>query len=250
VIGLPIAMHLFFMTRTGGKRTILKFIYLAYVPLAIYSTILTGSRTALIAIVPFVFFMIGTQQIKFDQKLIIFTLLFVALMIFIPFIPQSMLSRLSTIGSSIGEGDLGGRLNLWRETISVFAQHPISGIGSGAIISNIGSAAHNTFLSIAAETGLIGFLLFVSILGIVVYQAVHLPKGLSGLWLTVFLTWVIGVSSLSWEFRKLTWIILSFVILQSNTSASLAVQDAKKLFSGIMGPSPERGNSMPETRAI
>ncbi|WP_345322315.1 hypothetical protein, partial [Candidatus Villigracilis proximus] len=31
-----------------------------------------------------------------------------------------------------------------------------------------------------------------------------------------FLTWVIGVCSLSWEFRKLTWIFLNFIIIEGS----------------------------------
>jgi len=227
IIGLPIAMQLFFTAGPSKKGTILKLINLAYVPLAIYSIVLTGSRTSLIAIIPFGLFMVGTQQNKLDRKILVFVIFLVSLLLLFPFIPQSVINRLGTIGNSIGEGDLGGRLNLWREGIAVLAQHPILGIGSGAMISSIGSAVHNTFISIAAETGLIGLILFFSILGIVVYQVLSLPKGTSGLWLAIFAIWVIGVLSLTWEFRKLTWIILSFVIIEGNTLRSVALQNLR-----------------------
>jgi O-antigen ligase len=140
-----------------------------------------------------------------------------------------VISRLGTIGSSIGEGDLGGRVELWREGIDVLVQHPVLGIGSGGAISSIGSAIHNTFISIAVETGFIGLTLFFSILGIVVYQVLSLPKGSSGLWLAIFAIWVIGVSTLSWEFRKLTWIILSFVIIEGSLIAPAAIPKANDL---------------------
>lgn len=227
IIGLPIAMQLFFTAGPSQKGTILKLINLAYVPLAIYSIVLTGSRTSLIAIIPFGLFMVGTQQNKLDRKILVFVIFLVSSLLLFPFIPQSVINRLGTIGNSIGEGDLGGRLNLWREGIAVLAQHPLLGIGSGAMISSIGSAVHNTFISIAAETGLIGLILFFSILGIVVYQVLRLPKGTSGLWLAIFAIWVIGVLSLTWEFRKLTWIILSFVIIEGNTLRSVALQNLR-----------------------
>ncbi len=236
IIGLPIAMHLFFTAGLSKAGKLLKFINLAFVPLAIFAIVLSGSRTSLIAIIPFVFFLIGTQQIKFPRKALISVIFLVSLLILFPYIPESLISRLGTIGTSIGEGDLGGRLNLWWEAIAVLAEHPILGIGSGAVISSIGSAVHNTFISIADETGFIGLFLFCSILGIVIYQVLSLPKGISGLWLAIFLTWLIGVLSLSWEFRKLTWIILSFVVIESSFYETILVPRANKLFSGTARP--------------
>jgi hypothetical protein len=64
------------------------------------------------------------------------------------------------------------------------------------------------------------------------------------------MTWIIGVNSLSWEFRKLTWIILTFVVLESSTSAPLETQDPKKLSSGSRRLSRKLGDSIPETKVI
>lgn len=216
IIGLPIAMHLFFLAGPGTVGKLVRYMNLAFIPLAIYATTLSGSRTSLIAIIPFGLYLIGTQQLAFLRKAIILMLFLVSLLLLLPFIPQSVISRLGTIGSSIGEGDLGGRLDLWGEGIDALAQHPVLGIGGGGAISRIGSAIHNTFISIAVETGFIGLILFLSILGLVIYLVLNLPNEVSRLWLAIFTIWLIGVVSLSWEFRKLTWIILSFIVIESS----------------------------------
>ena len=216
MMGLPIAMQLFFVARQSKKRTIWKLVNLAYIPLAIYSIILTGSRTSLIAVIPFGVYLVGTRQIKFDRKILIFGILIVSLLVLLPFIPQSVTTRLGTLGASIEARDLGGRVELWWQAIQVFSKHPIAGLGSGALDSAIGSAAHNTFVSVIAETGLIGFSLFFLILAIVFFQAMNIPSGNSGPWMAIFLTWVIGVSSLSWEFRKLTWLFLNFIVIEGS----------------------------------
>jgi O-antigen ligase len=237
IIGLPIAMQLFFTAGPGKKGTLLKLINLAYVPLAIYSIVLTGSRTSLIAIIPFGLFMVGTQQVRGDRKTLVFVIFLVSLLILFTFLPQSVINRLGTIGRSIGEGDLGGRIRLWQEGIAVLAQHPLLGIGSGAMTSSIGAAVHNTLISIAAETGLIGLILFTTILGIVIYQVLSLPKGAFGLWLAIFAAWLIGVLTLSWEFRKLTWVVLSFVIIAGSFFEPLSVGKANDLLSVTVRPS-------------
>jgi O-antigen ligase len=184
--------------------------------------------------------MLGAPQIRVERKILISMILLVCLLALLPFIPLSVIERLGTIGQSIGEGDLGGRLRLWGEAIVVLNNHEVLGVGSGAIMSKIGSAVHNTFISVAAETGVIGFLLFCCIVGIVIYQAARLPKTTSRLWLAMIMTLVIGISSLSWEFRKLTWIILSFVVLEGNSSKVSEEQNANIVASEVVGSSHQQ----------
>ncbi len=216
MIGLPIAMQLFFVARPGRVGTILKLINLAYIPLAVFSIVLTGSRTSLIAVIPFGVYLVVTQQIKFDRKMLVFGILLLALLMLYPFIPQSVTARLGTLGASIESADLGGRVDLWWKAILVLEEQPFTGSGGGTLDVVIGSAAHNTFVSIAAETGFIGFTLFLAILAVVFIRALNIPNGNAGFWVAIFLTWVIGVLSLSWEFRKLTWLLLNFIVIEGN----------------------------------
>ncbi len=228
MMGLPVAMQLFFAAGQNKKGMILKLINLAYIPLAIFSIILTGSRTSLIAVIPFGIYLVGTQQIKFDRKILVFIILLVSLLAMLPFIPQAITARLGTLGSSIEAGDLGGRVELWLQAIQVFSNHPFLGLGSGTLDSAIGSAAHNTFVSVATETGIIGFVLFITVLAIVIFRAMNIPNGNSGLWVAIFLTWAIGVCSLSWEFRKLTWLFLNFIVIEGSfTYEQLHIEQAK-----------------------
>lgn len=239
MMGLPIAMQLFFAAGQENKGRILKLINLAYIPSSIFAIILTGSRTSLIAIIPFGIYLFATQQIKFDRKILVFGILLISLLVLLPFIPQTVITRLGTVGASIEAGDLGGRGDLWREGIAAFAQHPILGVGGGAINYAIGAAVHNTFISVATETGLIGFVLFLSILGLVVYKVSRLPRRTSELWLAIFMTWAIGVLSLSWEFRKVTWIILGFAIIESCFEEQVLEHNENIKFSRGIKPSFE-----------
>jgi hypothetical protein len=53
-------------------------------------------------------------------------------------------------------------------------------------------------------------------LAIVVYQAANQPKSLSWLWLTVLTIWFIGAFTLTWEYRKATWLFLSLIVISAN----------------------------------
>jgi len=125
---------------------------------------------------------------------------------------------LGTTSISIASGDLGGRVNLWLQSILYFYDNPIIGIGSGAISSPfvVGVLAHNTFLSVLTELGLIGFILFMSMLVVTLKQAIKQNKNYASLWVTILAIWAIGVFTLTWEYRKVTWLILILIIVGAN----------------------------------
>jgi O-antigen ligase len=216
ILGLPIALELFFEAGKDGRSSIWKWINLAYIPLALFAILLTGSRTSLIAAVPFGLFIVLSSKITPRQKMVTFVSLLVTALVLLPFVPSALLDRLGTIGSSIGSKDLGGRVQLWLEAIDVFSRHPLTGIGGGALDPTIGSAAHNTFVSVLAETGSIGFILFLIILVTVFVHAMYIPNGNAGLWIAIFFTWAIGVCSISWEVKKLTWLLLNLIVIQGS----------------------------------
>jgi len=219
ILGLPVAWHLATRMRNGILGLLLRLVNYAFIPFALFAILLTATRTALFAVVPVVLYILGTvSQLKPFVRILIFVVLIGALFGLQPFIPQATFERLSTIPASIAAGDLGGRVALWRASFQAFIQHPLIGVGSGALNSpfQLGGFAHNTFLSILAELGIIGFILFVVLLGVVLKEAIFQPKGYSYLWLSVLAVWVIGVFTLTWEFRKPTWLFLSLIVISSN----------------------------------
>jgi O-antigen ligase len=214
LLGLPLAWHLF--VTTDKKKLIQKIINLAYIPLAIFAALLTGSRTSLFAVIPAIIFIFWPKRINIGKLLQSFIILIVLLWAILTLMPASVLTRLATAFSSISAGDLGSRVPLWYAAISLFLAHPILGYGSGTLYLTIGTAAHNILLSILAETGLVGFIIFLIILVIVFNEAVRLSKSYSGVWVAIFFVFMIGTSLLSWETKKATWLFLSFPIIAGN----------------------------------
>jgi hypothetical protein len=80
-------------------------------------------------------------------------------------------------------------------------------------IVGIGAEAHNTFISILAETGLVGFVIFISMLFVVFNEIMRMPQEHKRLWLAAICIWGIGANLLTLEYKKATWIILSLVII-------------------------------------
>jgi O-antigen ligase len=78
--------------------------------------------------------------------------------------------------------------------------------------------AHNTFLSILAENGLIGFSIFLTFYGLLIVCIMKMPADLRKLWFVMISVWTIGVLTLTWEHRKPTWLLFALILAQASTS--------------------------------
>ncbi len=212
-LAIPLAWHLAVSAGKGRKFSLFPLLNYAYVPAAFFAIMLTAGRTALFALVPAFVYIVATAN---RLKLLYRILILAAVVGILPLVPQSTTDRLATTPDSISQGDLGGRGRLWLGSWAIFSEHPLLGVGSGSLKIDLGAVAHNTFLSVLGELGLIGFSFFIAMLAIVAYQAANQPKWLSWLWLTVLAIWVIGASTLTWEYRKTTWFFLSLIVISAS----------------------------------
>lgn len=117
--------------------------------------------------------------------------------------------------------DLTGRTDLWEYVLIEIQQHPWLGIGYGAFWLNVGSPsqyiidavrwiplqAHNGYIDLINETGLIGFGLFIALIGVHIANLLRLTLG--------------NVASAPFH-----WALLAMIIV-SNFSES-------QLFNGVM----------------
>jgi hypothetical protein len=215
-LGIPVAWYLAGSESTTKMSRWLKLVNYAYIPAAFLGIALSGTRTALIAAVPgMAFGLASLTRLRLQARVAIFLLLTSAIFIALPFVqPLRSFQRLSTTGAEIATGDLQGRTVLWREGLAAFTEHPLIGVGSNMFrsVNTVGKVAHNSFVSVLVELGLIGFTLFGIIMTIAVIQALGQPKWDSRFWLSVLAAWAVGASTLTFEYRKPTWLFLSLVI--------------------------------------
>jgi O-antigen ligase len=153
------------------------------------------------------------------------------------FVPSSSWERLSTLPSEFAHGTLTGRTIIWKAGWEIFRAHPFLGIGANAfrlIVSRVlaepirldqslflppAPPAHNTFLSVLVEQGVIGFAVFCALLGVLAVSLRAMPPFPQRLWIVSFGVWVVGVSSLTWEMRKPTWFFFGLILAQCGSMA-------------------------------
>ncbi len=178
------------MARTRARMMIL------WVPLALLMTILSGTRgiwaasigvSMLALLLMWVMKRTSTDAVRtatfryLSLYLGVFILLFtVAWPIFIS--PQFLVSKgdFGILGSRVrsildfGETSNAIRLAIWKSSLSSIAQHPLLGVGIGNFpvvlgqdigLAKAGSTAHNVYLHVTAEMGIIAGLEFIIILG-------------------------------------------------------------------------------------
>jgi O-antigen ligase len=214
-IGIPMAWYLANSKRNSKFSYLLKVVNYAYIPAALMGISLSATRLALVATIPgIVFGLASLTQVKLSTRITIFLFLIVAAYYLLPLIPQESFQRLGTTGTEISSGDLNGRVELWRQGIVAFEEHPLLGVGSNMYrsVNTENKVAHNSFISVLVELGLVGIVLFGITLAIAIRQIFGQPTWDTRLWLAVLAGWAVAASTLTWEYRKPTWLFLSLII--------------------------------------
>jgi O-antigen ligase len=129
----------------------------------------------------------------------------------------------------VSQGTLNSRTVLWKAGLDEFRTQSFGGIGAGAYpeasAKVIGRpwafvpVAHNSFISVMVETGVIGLALFGSMLAMLYRSAAAMPGMTRSFWFTMLAVWTIGVCSLTWEYRKPTWLLFGLLAAQTHLSS-------------------------------
>jgi O-antigen ligase len=217
ILCLAVPMAWYLSLRTWSL--VARIVYRAFLPFAIVATLLTASRSALVVMaVSLLIVPLTAKWATHATRLISSFAVLVALVIGTSFLPSAPLERLSTFFSGIDSG-ANGRFEIWRLGLNMFADHPIFGVGTGAARAIIQKSyfreagMHNTYLSVAAELGLVGLVIFLLLLLMAIRGAVR-RGGLDGRFgLVLGLTLLVGIAPLHLDYAKATWAVLAVLAL-------------------------------------
>jgi putative inorganic carbon (hco3(-)) transporter len=184
----PLAMSIgVFLTEPPGwpKKAALTGIVL--LPIVI---ILTQSRGAFLALAVFVLFAISGSRRK--PRIIAAVAIIAAVVVLAT--PQSAWHRFALLKNATStenlqevdpEGSAEQRFEIWKVAAAIIRDHPVEGVGLGAYssahqiyarsnaFSPIAAGkrdTHSTYLNVLAETGIVGFTLFMALLGTAMYR--------------------------------------------------------------------------------
>ncbi|MCJ7508814.1 MAG: O-antigen ligase family protein [candidate division Zixibacteria bacterium] len=169
------------------KSRWLKLLSIGVLIASLYTIILTGSRSAILGLVTIVFLVWIRSRRKFVSLIIALLIVTITWIV----MPEQYKGRYKTILSSThGEIDDSsqGRINAWKAGMEMFFDRPFLGVGVGAFGTAHATSytpegkprswlkAHNTYVQLLAELGILGTIIFVILIYNIIRQNIKVEK--------------------------------------------------------------------------
>jgi O-antigen ligase len=215
ILALAVPMSVY-LADARSTRKWAKPLHWLFVPAAVLGVFLTGSRAGMIALSGGMLLLAFPMAFRRPKTVFALALAVGASGVMIPrIVPENVLARL-TEGTQAGTFQI--RLRLWQAGLDYFMDHPLLGCGTWNFKDTVASrvaeqfVAHNTFISVLAEGGLLGFSLMAAFWFLLARMIMRLKSDERILWLTVGAVWTLCVMTLSWETNKSTWLLYGLLM--------------------------------------
>jgi O-antigen ligase len=231
-IGIVVAAYLSTVTLSRSKYLCSLFILPASL-----SVLLTGSRAGAVGLVAAlcIAFVIS-WSVNWKSVLIFGIAVFLLVWLVPRIVPEALISR---IAEGTGSSTFIARENQWKLGLQLWSQVPFQGVGANAFpaaaraVGGIARVAHNAFVQILVDNGIIGAILMLIVWFLLARHAWRLPRRERFLCFGVGVVWAILALSLSLEYYKITWLVYAWTMVQpvalsNKASADVAVPDEQE----------------------
>ncbi len=215
-LAIPMAWYLGMTSRNGLVRWACR----AYIVVGLVAVGLTASRGGMVAtFVALLIVPLTMTRLTPGRMATAIMVLMLSGAVAVAYIPDKIVQRLATTGTEVEDLSLGGRFQLWRAGVHAFAQRPMTGYGAGgwrgAVSPWLGpdpQVAHNSYLSVLVETGLVGLLLYLSMFAAVFLAMLGLPSLERRFGMVLLATLCVAMLPLSWDDQKAVWFVLAALL--------------------------------------
>jgi O-antigen ligase len=214
-LALPMAWYLALTT----QKPLARWAYRAFLPLGLLASALTGSRGGMIAWIVALSIIPLTMVLTPGRLAAAIGLLGLSAALVIVYVPDQVAQRLGSTGTQVETVNFGGRFRLWLAGVHAFTRKPMMGYGVGmfraAIEPEVGpdpNVAHNSYLSVLVEEGLVGLALYSTMILSVLFSILRL-RGLERRFALVLMaTLTTAMLPLTWEDQKQVWFVTALLI--------------------------------------
>lgn len=236
VLGIPMAWYL----AVGRGSWLTRWVNRAYVPVALVALLLTASRGGFVAALPALALIPWTfGRLDWRSKLVLSVLVVASIWLVAIMVPTESWERLATLQS---DGTMGYRRIIWNAGFHVAVNHPVIGVGAGGFPLSVAQElakpfpAHNAFLSVLVEQGVIGLVIFGSLFVAAIIPHWRTPPLQNRFRVALLATLIIGMIPQNWDYVKSTWFVLA--LLASQGSSVVRVR-RRSSFPRALGPAPQ-----------
>lgn len=196
-------------------------------PLAL---LLTASRSAFVAGAVFgALVLIWSMRTGRSGRAGVLFVVGAAVLVALALVPDSALDRITAVGggAEVAQGSVDLRSNAIDRGLEAFWVAPVHGSGAGTFAERTaesgskGVVAHNSYLSVATELGLVGFVLFAGAALSAVWQLRRADEVDRWFGILLLVVWALIAAFASFEDDKLTW--LALMLLATTPPASVLV---------------------------
>jgi O-antigen ligase len=215
-LALPMAWYL----GMNYRQPLLRWACRAYLPLGLVAIGLTGSRGGMLAcmvallVVPLTLTKLSPGRVAAG-----IAMLGLAGTLAVVYVPQKIVARLATTGSEVEGLSFGGRFKLWKAGLNAFTQQPFLGYGTATFkqtitpqLGSLAQVAHDSFISVLVEEGLLGFVLYMAMLLAAFRAVLSLPLLERRFALVLLATLGVAMLPLTWEDSKAVWFVLAALV--------------------------------------
>ena len=224
-LALPVAYFLgAFRSRSGWRW--LNFLYL---PLAVFGIILTASRGGfLVALTGLLVIPLTAGYLRRSGRVAVVVGAVAVVAGLAPFVPAANFSRIAETSSEVSEGNVSNRSQIWAGGLELYQTSPLIGVGTGSFnqaiepVLGYSIAAHNAFLIVLIETGIIGFTLFMLNFVIVLIPLLRLPGPERLFYGCLWLALIVSMVPSNVEDAQYVWALLTLMATRRAYTARLA----------------------------
>jgi O-antigen ligase len=208
-----------YLSATSRNAT-LRWACRVYILVGLVAVALTASRGGMLAtIVALLIVPLTMTRLSPGRLAMAITVLAVSGAAAVAYVPTQIIERLATTGTEVEDMSLGGRFGIWKSGVRALTARPLTGYGTGMWRSAVSpwlgpnpQVAHNSFLSVAVETGLVGLFLYLAMFFAVFRATRRLPLLERRYALVQLGTLVVAMMPLSWDDQKAAWFILAALL--------------------------------------
>lgn len=231
-LGLSLAWYLSLVQRSS----LLRWVNLLYLPTAVLGIILTASRGgAVLAVIGLAVIPLTYGYLNRLRKVVLAVAIAVMTVTVINLVPSANVTRLAETSSEITEGNVSNRSQIWAAGLEAYSEKPFFGVGVGGFVRattpilGYSDVAHNAYILVLTEMGVIGILLFLSILIVTLLPLLRLPALERTIYGFLWLALVVSLMPSNDEDAQHVWALLAmmttrnaYVLTFSNSANTLS----------------------------
>ena len=217
-LAMPMAAYL----STQYKHWFFKLLNIAAMPIIFYAIFLTGTRTgSIVAMLGIFYWVFANRKASMTVKASIIGFFVIAIIGILSFAPKASLDRVFSAGKSISSGTLNYRTVIWSGTYKQWKENPVFGLGTGGLGYALSHehvnyrAAHNAYLELSAENGIIGVSLYLLMLLSLLYYLLQTKLDDKSFLLALLMIIVISQMALHTHHKKETIFAFSMIAIHA-----------------------------------